>query len=191
MSFPHFAPLNAGYDGGSAIAVIAMTVVVAVVMRNSQHALNSAHDATGHASDHTTNHSADRTGRALPHGGAVRASAHNALGLCCERRTKNGEHDDGYWELRFHEQTPRCFCLSDRQQHQPTTEQIEDSKLAFAQADHGEFRDRLGERSNRGKVRLMKLRHNGRPLLRDRFPTGSGLWPARLAGFSLIHCRFS
>ena len=106
MSFPHFAPLNAGYDGGSAIAVIAMTVVVAVVMRNSQHALNSAHDATGHASDHTTNHSADRTGRALPDGDALLASTHNALGLGPERRRNSGNNDDSHDELRLHEHTP-------------------------------------------------------------------------------------
>ena len=75
-------------------------------LRNSDHAFDSANDATDRTADDTANHGAYRTSRALAYGDALLASTHNPLGLGRQRRRKNGNNDNGHGELRLHEQTP-------------------------------------------------------------------------------------
>ena len=77
-------------------------VAMVIVIRNSYHALNSAHHATDRTADDSTSRGTDRTGRAVAYGRAARASTHNALGLRRERHRKSGNNDDGSGELRLH-----------------------------------------------------------------------------------------
>jgi hypothetical protein len=81
------------------------------LLRNSDHAFDSAHHTTDHTADHATNDGADRTGGALADGDALLASTNNALGLGRKRRRKSGNDDGSHRELRLHEQTPLpMFC---------------------------------------------------------------------------------
>jgi hypothetical protein len=76
------------------------------LLRNPDHTFDAAHDATDHTAHHGTGRGADRTGRLLPHGSPLLASANNALGLGLDGCAKSGNNDHSYCELDLHEQSP-------------------------------------------------------------------------------------
>jgi hypothetical protein len=103
-------PVKPGDDSIAGVNLVGNALAIAAVMdvdrllRNSDHAFDSSHNATDHTAHDGTDHSADRTGRALTYGGTMLAPTNNALGL--GRRRKSGNNDDGHGELRLHGQTP-------------------------------------------------------------------------------------
>ena len=86
--------------------MVAVVMMVVVMPSQSQHAADTADDATGHTADDASNHFAHRTGGTFTSLGAPLATPHNTLRLCGSRDRKKCERPDNHRKSILHANSP-------------------------------------------------------------------------------------
>jgi hypothetical protein len=86
--------------------MVAVVMMVIVMPWQSQHAADTADDATGHTADNASNHLAHGTGGTFTGRGAPLATPHNTLRLCGNRDRKECERTDHHCKSILHANSP-------------------------------------------------------------------------------------
>jgi hypothetical protein len=81
-------------------------VMVKVMPSQSQHAADTADDATGHTADNASNHLAHGTCGTFTGLGPPLATPHNTLRLCGGRNSKECERTDNHCKSILHANSP-------------------------------------------------------------------------------------